>query len=150
MKKIFSSLIVCLMMLSLSVPVLASEVAPIYKVDSSTVKPLQLTLIDQQITPRGRVDVYSFYIPDSGYCYEVPDFRGEYTDGSRITIEGTWEPTYADLRVMLKDMNSGTSVDGLISCNEPSTFTLWNHSEWACFLKAEEKNISGTISVEVS
>lgn len=150
MKKMLSSLIACLMMFSLSVPVLASEMAPIYKVDSADVKPLQLTLIDQRITPRGRVEVYSFYIPDSGYYYEVPDFRGEYTDGSHITIEGTWKPTYAQLNVMLKDMNAGTSVYTYIDCNEPTTFTLWNHSEWGCFLKAEEKNISGTISVEVS
>ena len=67
-----------------------------------------------------------------------------------LRIEGTWDPTYARLNVMLKDMNAGTSTYRYIDCNEPATFTLWNHSEWGCFLKAEEKNISGTISVEVS
>lgn len=150
MKKFLSSLIAVMMTLSLSVPVLAAEMAPICEIDSSSIKPLELTLVDRQITTRSRVEIYSFYIPDSGYYYEVPDFRGEYTDGSHITIEGTWDPTYARLNVMLKDMNAGTSTYRYIDCNEPATFTLWNHSEWGCFLKAEEKNISGTISVEVS
>ena len=40
---------------------------------------------------------------------------------------------------MLKDRNAGTSVYSYIDCNEPTTFTLWNHSEWGCFLKAEER-----------
>ena len=150
MKKFLSSLIAVMMTLSLSVPVLAAEMAPICEIDSSSIKPLELTLVDRQITTRGRVEIYSFSIPDSGYYYEVPDFRGEYTDGSHITIEGTWDPTYARLNVMLKDMNAGTSTYRYIDCNEPATFTLWNHSERGCFLKAEEKNISGTISVEVS
>lgn len=149
MKRFLSSLVAVLMMLSLSIPVFASETASIYKNETSSVKPLEITLVDQQITPRGCVEVYSFYIPDSGYYYEVPDFRGEYTDGSRITIEGTWNPTYARLNVMLKDMNTGGSVNSRVDCNEPTTYTLWNHSEWGCFLKAEEKNISGTIRVEV-
>ena len=57
MKKMLSFLIACLMMFSQSVPVLASEMAPIYKIDSADVKPLHLTLIDQRITPCGRVEV---------------------------------------------------------------------------------------------
>ena len=84
MKKFLSSLIAVMMTLSLSVPVLAAEMAPICEIDSSSIKPLELTLVDRQITTRGRVEIYSFYIPDSGYYYEVPDFRGEYTDGSHI------------------------------------------------------------------
>lgn len=150
MKRFFSFLVAVLMMMSLSVSVFAADTASIHEIDTSSVKPLEITLMEQQITPRGRVEVYSFYIPDSGYYYEVPDFRGEYTDGSHITIEGTWNPTYARLNVMLKDMNTGGSVYSYVDCNEPTTYTLWNHSEWGCFLKAEEKNISGTIRVEVS
>ena len=57
MKKFLSSLIAVLMTLSLAVPALAAEMAPICEIDSSSVKPLELTLVDRQITPRGRVDV---------------------------------------------------------------------------------------------
>ena len=67
MKKFLSSLIAVMMTLSLSVPVLAAEMAPICEIDSSSIKPLELTLVDRQITTRGRVEIYSFYIPDSGY-----------------------------------------------------------------------------------
>ena len=58
MKKFLSSLIAVMMTLSLSVPVLAAEMAPIYEIDSSSIKPLELTLVDRQITPRGRVEIY--------------------------------------------------------------------------------------------
>ena len=53
MKKFLSSLIAVLMTLSLAVPALAAEMAPICEIDSSSVKPLELTLVDRQITPRG-------------------------------------------------------------------------------------------------
>ena len=150
MKRFFSFLVAAFMMLSLSVSAFASDLASIHKIDTSSVKPLELTLMEQQITPRGRVDVYSFYIPNSDCYYELPDFRGEYTDGSHVTIEGTWSPTYARLNVMLKEMDFGSSVYSYIDCNEPTTFGLWHHSEWACFLKSEDRNISGTIRVEVT
>jgi hypothetical protein len=150
MKKCLSLLVAFFMVLSLSVPAMASNSVEIETIDPSMVKPLELTLVSQNITPRGRVDVYSFYIPNSGYYYEVPEFRGEYTAGTHITVEGTWSPTYERLNVMFEDMNTGASVNGNIDCNEERTFGLWNDSEWGCFLKANNKNISGTLSIEVS
>ena len=150
MKKCLSLLVAFFMVLSLSVPAMASNSVEIETIDPSMVKPLELTLVSQNITPRGRVDVYSFYIPNSGYYYEVPEFRGEYPAGTHITVEGTWSPTYERLNVMFEDMNTGASVNGNIDCNEERTFGLWNDSEWGCFLKANNKNISGTLSIEVS
>ena len=47
MKKFLSSLIAVMMTLSLSVPVLAAEMAPICEIDSSSIKPLELTLVDR-------------------------------------------------------------------------------------------------------
>ena len=150
MKKILSYLSVFLMAFSLSVPVLASEATHIYKIDSSTSKPFEITLINREIMSNGRVDVYSFYIPDDGDYYEIPDFCDKYEDDAHITIQGTWNPTYARLNVMLKELDFGSSVYSYVDCNEAATYGLWHHSEWDCFLKADGKDISGTITIEVT
>ena len=150
MKKLLACVSVLLMVFSLSVPALASERESIHKVDASPVRPLELTLLDRQTTPGGRVEVYSFHIPDSGCYYEVPDFRSEQAAGSHVTVEGTWEPSYAQLNVMLKETEFGTSVYSYVDCNEPTTYGLWHHAEWGCFLKAEGKSISGTLRIQVS
>ena len=150
MKKLLSALFVLLMAFSLSAPVLASEAAPIYQVDASAEKPLELTLIGQERTAHGRVDVYSFHLPDDGTFYELPDFCGTYEDGSRVTVEGTWNPTYGRLQVLLKELEFGSSVYSYVACNEPTVYGLWHSSAWSCFLKADGRPLSGTLRVEVA
>ena len=149
MKKLLSVCSMLLMVVSLSVPVLASEAAPIYQVDASSPRPLELTLLGQEPTAHGRVDVYSFYL-DSGAFYELPDFRGTYEDGSRVTVQGTWNPTYGRLQVLLKELDFGSSVYSYVACNEPTVYGLWHSSAWSCFLKADGQPLSGTLRVEVT
>ena len=150
MKKFLSSLAALLMLSSLSVPVFASETASISQVDLSEIQSVELALISQENTPRGRVDVYSFSIPAGGSYYEIPDFRNEYTSGTRITVEGTWKPTYKQLSIMFKDMETGASTSTYIDCNESSTFGLWSDSTWGCFVKSDSGSVTGTLSVEIS
>ena len=150
MKKFLSFFAAALVILSLAVPALAEETATIYRIDPSVVKPLELTLVGREITPHGRVDIYSFSIPDRGKYYEVPDFRGEYTDGAKITMEGTWNPSFATLNVMIEDTQNSGAVYTYVDCNEPTTLQLWADSAWACFLKAEQDNVTGMLQVEVS
>lgn len=150
MKKFLSSLAALLMLSSLSVPVFASEAASISQVDPSEIQSVELTLIGQENTPRGRVDVYSFSIPSGGSYYEIPDFRSEYTSGTLLTVSGTWSPSYPQITVMFKDMESGASSYGNIAWYEPSTFALWQNSTWGCFVKADRANVSGLLRIEVA
>lgn len=150
MKKICSYLSVLLMMASLSVPVIASESYLINKVETTSVKSFEITLIDQEFKPDSRIDIYSIYIPNSGEYYEIPDFCGEYEDDAHISVEGTWNPTYARLNVMIKETEFDTSVYSFVDCNESTSYGLWTHSEWCCYLKADGTDISGTITIEVT
>ena len=149
MKKLLSAFSVLLMMAALSVQALASEAASIHQADASSPKPLEITLIGQERTPHGRIDVYSFYLDSGAFC-ELPDFRGTYGDGSRVTVEGTWNPTYGRLQVLLKELEFGSSVYSYVACNEPTTYGLWHSSAWSCFLKAAGRPLSGTLRVEVT
>lgn len=148
-QRLLAAVFAVCMVMAVHVSAFAAE-ASITKVDGVQVDQLELTYVGQEITPRGRVEIYSFIIPNNGIFYELPNFRGEYTRNTVISIQGTWSPSYERISVMFQDMNTGGSMTGNVDCNEERSFALWSNSEWACFVKADSKNISGTIRMEIS
>lgn len=153
MRKMVTMLLSLMLVATFSISAFAAEPQSleIKEVDPNSIEELQILYVGEEITPRGRVEVYTFVIPGDGNYYEIPDFRGEYSKGTTLTVEGTWDPSYASLTVMFRDIVKGGAVEVPdMVCNEERTFTLWNSSDWALFVRAKDQGLVGTIRVEAS
>lgn len=153
MRKMVTMLLSLMLAATFSISAFAAEPQSleIQEIDPNSIEELQVIYVGEEITPRGRVEVYTFAIPGDGNYYEIPDFRGEYSKGTTFTVEGTWDPSYAALTVMFRDVVKGGAVEAPnMACNERHTFTLWNSSDWALFVRANGQSLVGTIRIEAS
>lgn len=152
MKKCVSLFLALVMMLLCTLPVMAEEISEfkIQEIDSFEIKDFSITYVGQEQTPEGRVDVYSFTIPNDGKYYKIPDFQGEFQKDASITVDGTWSPSYAELKVMFTNQKTMGAVESYLFCNVSHTFRFWDSAEWELSVMAPEESISGTIRVTVA
>lgn len=149
-KAIFLTLTITTM-LSISAFTTQASSLEVQEIDLDSLTQLQVIYVGEEFTPQGRAEIYVFAIPGDGNYYEIPDFCNEYDKGTRLTVVGTWDPSYAGLTVMFRDVVNGGAVETPnTTCNDPQTFTLWNSSDWALFVRAKDQGLVGTIRVEAS
>lgn len=152
MRKCISLFLALMMMFLCTLPAMAEESTEfkVQEIDSSEIKEFSITYVGQEQTEEGRVDVYSFAIPNDGNYYKIPNFRSEYQEGTSIAVGGTWSPSYADLKVMFTNQNTMGAVESYLSCNDSHTFRFWDSAEWELSVMAPEESILGTIRVIVA
>lgn len=147
---IFLTLIITTM-LSISAFATQSSSLKIQEIDPDLITELQVIYVGEEFTPQGRTEIYVFAIPGDGNYYEIPDFCDKYDEDTCLTVVGTWGPSYAGLTVMFRDVDGGGAVETPnMVCNDPRTFTLWNSSDWALFVRAKDQGLVGTIRVQAS
>ena len=128
-----------------------SEQFGIQDIDPDSLEEMQVISVGEESTPEGIVEIYTIAVPGDGQYYEVPDFCDEYDKGTIISVQGTWAPTYEDLTIMFRDVSNGGAVEvPNAACNSLHDFPLWNNSNWALMVRAQEKGVVGTIRVTIA
>ena len=152
-KRLTSMILSLIFVLSISVSAFASEEPSYggYEIVPEEITEFELTASDVRTEQGKQVFTFVVSVPADGKYYELTDFIGEYTEGSTITISGTWGPAYANLAIMFKDTVNGGSVESPYICEqETASFGLWRDSTWSLYIRANNQNLSGAFRIEVT
>ena len=139
-KKVFSMVLSLAMVLSCVVAVSAAETEANEK--GFAVIGVETEARANDISPR-IVETIGFSYSGDG-DYEVLD-EAELVKGQKVTVSGTWGPSYENMWVML-ECNNGRAVSALLSSGRTVTMTIPVSGIYELSISADA-DISGTLQI---